>query len=100
MDSSTTVHAFVSKNAPATGLADLSSHVAPLQHRRLVSLQAGLAEMMLLNRLRARTRRDLALDMLQRSADVIALTAAHWFATPALDPDGQLDAMSTYGNYR
>jgi hypothetical protein len=48
--------------------------------RRRVSLQANLAEMMLVNRLRARTRTDLALDTLQRGAAIIELTAKHWFA--------------------
>ena len=47
--------------------------------RRLFGQQSGLAELMLVNRLRARTRRDLAPDTLERAADVIALTARHWF---------------------
>jgi len=51
-----------------------------IHHRRLVSLQAGVAEMMLVNRLRAHTRGDLALDTLQRGAKIIATTANHWFA--------------------
>jgi len=50
-----------------------------IHHRRIVSLQAGLAEMMLVNRLRAHTRSDLALDTLRRGAEIIALTAKHWF---------------------
>ena len=48
-------------------------------HRRIVSLQAGLAEMMLVNRLRAHTRTDLVLDTLHRGAKIVALTAKHWF---------------------
>ncbi len=59
-------------------------------HRRLVSLQAGVAEMMLVNRLRAHTRGDLALDTLQRGAEIIATTAKHWFA----DKGCGLDAPS------
>ncbi|MES2977542.1 MAG: hypothetical protein V4731_03895 [Pseudomonadota bacterium] len=40
--------------------------------------------MTLVNRLRARTRRDLAAETLERAARVIATTARHWFPdTPA-----------------
>ena len=49
------------------------------QQRRRASLQASLAEMTLVNRLRSRTRTDLALDTLQRGAAIIELTAKHWF---------------------
>jgi hypothetical protein len=55
-----------------------------------LSLQAGLAEMMLVNRLRAHTRSDLALDTLQRGVDVIALTAKNWFAEKVRVRDGHL----------
>jgi len=59
----------------------------PVIHQRhRVSLQASLAELMLVNKLRARTRTDLALDTLQRGAAIIELTAKHWFADPASDP--------------
>ena len=51
--------------------------------KRLFGLQSGLAELMLVNRLRARTRRDLAPDTLERGAEVIALTARHWFGDAA-----------------
>lgn len=39
-----------------------------------------LAEFLLLNRLRARTRGDLVADMLERAASVIEVTSRHWFA--------------------
>jgi hypothetical protein len=39
-----------------------------------------LAELLLLNRLRARTRGDLVADMLERAASVIEVTSRHWFA--------------------
>ena len=58
--------------------------------RRRVSLQASLAEMMLVNRLRARTRSDLALDTLQRGAAIIELTAKHWFADAVAISDSGL----------
>lgn len=52
---------------------------ARAQKRRLINIQAGLAELMLLNRLRARTRRDLARDTLERAAHIIEVTSRHWF---------------------
>lgn len=42
-----------------------------------------LAELLLLNRLRARTRGDLVADMLERAASVIEVTSRHWFAASA-----------------
>lgn len=51
-----------------------------IHQRRRASLQASLAEMTLVNRLRSRTRTDLALDTLQRGAAIIELTTKHWFA--------------------
>jgi hypothetical protein len=68
-----------------------------VRHPRLVSLQASLAELMLVNRLRARTRRDLALDTLQRGADIIELTAKHWFADGVHSHDEQSNLRSPIG---
>lgn len=63
--------------------------------RRLINIQAGLAELMLLNRLRARTRRDRGGDTLERAAQIIEVTSRHWFAdassVAAAEPHG-LDA--------
>jgi hypothetical protein len=61
--------------------------LASCQHDRLpvtqqpqrVSRQASLAEMLLVNRLRACTRTDLELSTLKISAAIIELTAKHWF---------------------
>jgi hypothetical protein len=58
--------------APADGLS--------ASKRRLINIQAGLAELMLLNRLRARTRRDRGGDTLERAAQIIEVTSRHWFA--------------------
>ena len=64
--------------------------------RRLINIQAGLAELMLLNRLRARTRRDRGGDTLERAAQIIEVTSRHWFAESAslaaAEPDGLDDA--------
>ncbi len=51
--------------------------------RRLINIQAGLAELMLLNRLRARTRRDRGGETLERAAQIIEVTSRHWFAESA-----------------
>ena len=58
--------------------------------RRRVSLQASLAEMTLVNRLRARTRTDLVLVTLQRGAAIIELTAKYWFADAADSQEGRV----------
>lgn len=62
--------------------------------RRLMNIQAGLAELMLLNRLRARTQRDRGGDTLERAAQIIEVTSRHWFAdassVAAADP-GSID---------
>jgi hypothetical protein len=48
---------------------------APRPDRR----SPGLAELMLLNRLRARNRPDLTSQTLERAAHIIAVTSRHWF---------------------
>jgi hypothetical protein len=62
--------------------------------RRRASLQASLAEMVLLNRLRVHTRTDLELDILRRGALVIELTAKHWFTDAAVGHDDRLKACT------
>jgi hypothetical protein len=59
----------------------VDSRVGPAaaKHHRQVSQQFRLAELMLLNRLRARIRHDLAADTLARAAVVIGVTARQWF---------------------
>ena len=65
-----------------TPVGSLAGPAAP-QHRRQVSQQSGLAELMLLNRLRARVRHDLTADTLTRAAVVIGVTARQWFGETA-----------------
>jgi hypothetical protein len=50
----------------------------PVPGRHLLSLRAGMAELALLNRLRARTRRGLNVDVLERAARIIEVTAQGW----------------------
>lgn len=57
-----------------------------LRQRLLAArLPAKIAELMLLNRLRARTRRDLAVDSLERASQVIDVTSKDWFAHEGVD---------------
>lgn len=50
----------------------------PVPGRHMLSLRAGMAELVLLNRLRARTRRGLNVDVLERAARIIEVTAQGW----------------------
>lgn len=71
---------FNTSNRSATPSSPATADGRSASKRRLISIQAGLAELMLLNRLRARTRRDLASDTLERAAQIIEVTSRHWFA--------------------
>jgi len=46
---------------------------------RVDAQRASLAQLLLVARLRARTRRDLAVDSLERAAHVIFVTCKNWF---------------------
>jgi hypothetical protein len=79
------------------GLAPLRNRANPVPthkhkpvRRNFIGLQASLAEMALINRLRVRTRRDLSVDTLQRAAQVIEVTARHWFSEAAQPPMSEL----------
>jgi hypothetical protein len=53
--------------------------------RMSLKLQAGVAEFLLVTRLRARsqkTRPALSADVLERGAHVVNVTCRHWFAAP------------------
>lgn len=56
--------------------------------RRVDRLRASLAQLLLVARLRARTRRDLAVDLLERAAHVIFVTCKNWFLSSP-ERDGQ-----------
>src|SRR4051794_12164586 len=52
--------------------------------------RASVAQLLLVARLKARNRRDLAVDMLERGAHVIWVTCRSWFSSggvPPSDPD-------------
>ena len=61
---------------------------------RVDSQRASLAQLLLVARLRARTRRDLAVDSLERAAHVIFVTCKNWFLSSP-ERDGQVPPAAT-----
>ena len=51
----------------------------PLGQRQVLGLRAGVAELVLLNRLRARSRPQPANEVLEHAARILAVTSGHWF---------------------
>ena len=49
--------------------------------KRLQVQRAPIAQLLLVARLRARNRRDLARDLLERAAQVIFVTCKNWFSS-------------------
>ncbi len=67
--------------SPADRLAVRWSHPmrsVPVAGRHVLGLRAGMAELVLLNRLRARTQRELSEDTLERAARLLEVTARDW----------------------
>lgn len=62
--------------------------------RRVEGQRASIAQLLLLARLRARNRRDLAVDSLERAAHVIFVTCKNWFL-PSRDRAGQVPPAAT-----
>ena len=56
--------------------------------------RASMAQLLLVARLRARNRRDLAVDSLERAAHVIFVTCKNWLLPPP-DRDGQAPPAAT-----
>ena len=52
--------------------------------KRKISLQASIAEFLLVNRLRARRRAAPSADVLERAARIVFVTCQNWFAKPSL----------------
>lgn len=61
---------------------------------RDITQRASMAQLLLVARLRARTRRDLAVDSLERAAHVIFVTCKNWFAASP-DRAGQVPPAAT-----
>ena len=82
----------------------------PGEIKRVDGQRASIAQLLLLARLRARNRRDLAVDSLERAAQVMLVTCKNWFSlgrkpvdkpvAPASDPaphkDKDADAHQHY----
>ena len=49
--------------------------------RRLQQQRAPIAQLLLVARLRARNRRDVARDLLERAAQMISITCKNWFSS-------------------
>ncbi|MDP1886829.1 MAG: hypothetical protein Q8L17_10245 [Polaromonas sp.] len=81
----------VMSQVPSPPPSGQSRHVVV---RRVDRLRASLAQLLLVARLRARTRRDLAVDLLERAAHVIFVTCKSWFL-PSPDRDGQVPPAAT-----
>lgn len=62
--------------------------------RRVDGQRASIAQLLLVARLRARNRRDLAVDSLERAAHVIFVTCKNWFF-PSRDRGGQVPPSAT-----
>lgn len=56
------------------------SGTADVEGKRDVGQWASIAQLLLLARLRARNRRDLARDSLERAAQVMLVTCKNWFS--------------------
>ncbi|MFI5447832.1 hypothetical protein [Polaromonas sp. UC242_47] len=54
--------------------------------------RASIAELLLVARLRARNRRDLAVDTLERAAQVLWVTCKNWFTRSSRKPSDQDDS--------
>ncbi|MGC1172123.1 hypothetical protein [Polaromonas sp.] len=53
---------------------------AEVEVKRNVGQWASIAQLLLLARLRARNRRDLAVDSLERAAQMMLVTCKNWFS--------------------
>ena len=74
----------------AGGVSELLSAAAKDEagpRRHVLNLRAGMAELVLLNRLRARTRRELCVDTLERAARIIEVTARSWWGEEGGAPE-------------
>lgn len=66
---------------PATPAGSPFTKLA-LPSKRGISFRAGLAELLLINRLRARSHRNQAAVMLERAVQIVFVTCKSWFSAP------------------
>lgn len=60
--------------------------VRPALARHTMALRAGAAELLLLQRLRARTRRELSQETLEQAARILEVTARQWLSEEPGEP--------------
>ncbi len=66
-------------------VASNPASVAALLSGRDLGFQAGLAEFVLLNRLKARNQRDESAEIMARAERIVFVTCKNWFAEPDRD---------------
>ena len=81
----------VMSQVPPTPPSDKGHHAVA---RRVDRLRASIAQLLLVTRLRALTRRSLTVDLLERAAHVIFVTCKNWFQ-PSPDRDRQVPPAAT-----
>lgn len=64
----------------------LSEHAPVVIKKNKVSFQASIAELLLVNRLKARSQRDQAAGMLELAAQIIFVTCKNWFSSTEQQP--------------
>jgi hypothetical protein len=70
-------------SARASNTALLPAQQPSRSNRALMRLQAGVAELLLVCRLRARQRAVQSADVLERAARIVWVTCQHWFVLEA-----------------
>ncbi|MCY1163940.1 MULTISPECIES: hypothetical protein [Polaromonas] len=64
---------------PARAAEAVSTELAP-QSKRGLSLRAGISELLLITRLKARSQGSQAAEMLERAANIVFVTCKNWFS--------------------
>jgi hypothetical protein len=62
---------------------------------RASTQRASVAQLLLVARLKARNRRDLAVDTLERGAHVMWVTCKSWFSSGGASPDADANKKDT-----
>lgn len=74
---------------PASTRSPSASTALIAAPRKGITFQASIAEFLLVNRLRARSRRDQASEMLERASHIVFVTCKNWFAEPSVTRSNQ-----------
>lgn len=63
-----------------------SEHLPAVVKKNKVSFQASIAELLLVNRLKARLQRDHSASMMERASQIIFVTCKSWFSSTDQQP--------------